>query len=61
MRRSIPDETVIANLESTIAGKRMLLDDMRIEPGCSAQDREHVRILVDELIPILNDLKDIKL
>jgi hypothetical protein len=53
-------ETAIANLERTIAGKRMLLDDMRLEPGCSAQDREHVRILVDELTLILNDLKSIE-
>jgi len=52
-------ETVIANLENTIQGKRQLLYDMMYERGYSAQDREYVNVNIDELERILADLKKI--
>ncbi|CAB4122589.1 hypothetical protein UFOVP29_40 [uncultured Caudovirales phage] len=54
-------ETVIANLERTIVGKRMLLDSMMSYSGHSTDTmREYVRINIVELSRILNDLKEIK-
>jgi len=52
-------ETVIANLENTIRGKRQLLDGMMYERAYSAQDREYVNVNIDELERILTDLKKI--
>jgi hypothetical protein len=52
-------ETVIANLENTIQGKRQLLYGMMYERGYSAQDREYVNININELERILADLKKI--
>jgi len=54
-------ETVIANVENTIRGKRQLLDDMMYERGYSAQDREYVNVNIDDLERILADLKRIEL
>jgi len=51
--------TVIANLENTIQGKRQLLYDMMYERGYSAQDREYVNVNIDDLERILADLKKI--
>ena len=52
-------ETVIANLENTIRGKRLRLDGMMYERGYSAQDREYVNVNIDDLERILADLKKI--
>ena len=53
-------ETVITNLENTIAGKRMLLDSL-IDGSSSSTEltREYVRINISELSRILDDLKQI--
>jgi hypothetical protein len=53
-------ETVIANLENTIRGKRLLLDDMMAYHGGSTNvTREFLQIHIDELERILADLKKI--
>ena len=53
-------QTVVANLERTIAGKRMLLDSL-IDGSSSSTEltREYVRINISELSRILDDLKQI--
>ena len=55
-------ETVIANLENTIRGKRQLLDDMMAYHGGSTNvTREFLQINIAELERILTDLKRIEL
>lgn len=55
-------QTVIANLENTIAGKRALLDNMQYySDNASSIDvtSEFLRINITELKQILDDLKQI--
>ena len=53
-------ETVIANLENTIQGKRQLLDHIHhYDGGVSQVTREFVQINIAELERILEDLKKI--
>jgi hypothetical protein len=52
-------ETVIANLENTIHGKRQLLDGMIDYPMALTVTREFVQINIAELERILEDLKQI--
>lgn len=55
-------QTVIANLENTIAGKRALLDNMQYYSGNASSidvTSEFLRINITELNRILDDLKQI--